>query len=47
MPKPTKIYIGCRAKGKEMNELIKIAKKKRIKCVFLKCDDETFSLKER
>lgn len=47
MPKPTKIYIGCRAKGKEMNELIKLAKKKNIKCVFLKCDNDTFSLKEK
>ena len=47
MPKPTKIYIGCKAKGKEMNNLISFAKKNGIKCVFLKCDDETFSLKER
>ena len=27
MPQPSKIYIGCRANGKQMNELIKIAKK--------------------
>ena len=47
MPKPTKIYIGCKAKGKEMNDLISFAKKNGIKCVFLKCDDETFSLKEK
>lgn len=47
MAKPTKIYIGCRCSGKKMDELIKIAKKQNIKYVFLKEDDETFSLKTK
>ena len=47
MPLPTNIYIGCRAKGKELNELIKIAKKKKIKYVFLKTDEDSFSLNEK
>jgi len=47
MPKPTKIYIGCRCRGKKMDELIKIAKKQKIKYIFLKEDNETFSLKEK
>ena len=44
MPLPTKIYIGCRAKGKLMNELIKIAKEKNIKYIFMKTDKEEFKL---
>lgn len=47
MPLPTKIYIGCRAKGKEMDNLIKIAKTKGIKVIFLKTDDEYYSLTEK
>ena len=47
MPKPTKIIIGCRAGGEEMNELIKLAKKMKIKYVFLKKDKETFLLREK
>lgn len=47
MPKPTKIIIGCRASGKELNELIKIAKKMSIRYTFLKKENETFLLKEK
>ena len=47
MPQPSKIYIGCRANGKKMNELIKIAKKNKIKVVFLKSDEDSFSLIEK
>lgn len=47
MPNPTKIIIGCRASGEKMDELIKMAKKMKIKYVFLKQDKETFSLKDK
>lgn len=51
MDKPTKILFGCEFgeyKNKQQkNELIALAKKLNIKCVFLKQDDETFSLKEK
>ncbi len=47
MPKPSKIYIGCRAKGREMNKLIALAKKQKIKIVFLKDDDNEFALTEK
>ena len=42
---PTKIYIGCRASGKEMDEIIKIAKKNKIPYRFLKQDKDSFKLK--
>lgn len=47
MPNPTKIYVGCRAKGQELASLSKLAKRKGIKLVFLKEDDDTFSLREK
>ena len=47
MAKPTKIYIGCRAKGKELNDLVKLTKKRNIKFVFFKEDSDSFSLREK
>lgn len=47
MPMPTKIYIGCRAKGKTMDRLIAVCKKKKIKCEFLKQDKDNFLLVEK
>lgn len=47
MPRPSKIYIGCRASGKKVSELIKLAKKKKIKYIFLKTDENSFSLKNK
>ena len=47
MPRPTKIYFGCRSEGKEKNKLINFAKKNGIKCVFLKIDKENFKLIEK
>lgn len=47
MPKPTKVYIGCRAKGEKRDELIKFLKKRNIKYVFLKEDKDNFSLVEK
>lgn len=45
MSKPTKLIFGCKAKGEEVKELVKIAKKMKIKCVFLKKDKNAFLLK--
>ena len=44
MKKPTRIIIGCRTRGKDLNKLIDLAKKSNIGITFLKQDKDKFSL---
>ena len=47
MPLPTKIYIGCRCKGKELTKLLKLTNEHKIKVIFYKEDKNTYSLIEK
>lgn len=47
MPLPSKIYIGCRCKGKELTQLLKLTSKAGIKVIFYKTDKNTYSLIEK
>ena len=47
MPKPIKIYIGCRCRGNELTKLEKQVAKLGIKIKFLKDDKDTYSLVEK
>ena len=46
MKKPTKVYFGCRCKGRELNEVLKILTKENVSYEFFNDDSDDFVLVE-